>query len=129
LGVLPDGTKDILGLWIEQTEGAKFWLRVMNELKGRGVSDILIAVLDGLRGFPEAIIAVFPQTVVQTWSVGSLRKPRFGGNAERAPEGIGRCRLLRVRLGMVWRGRRHGFWREVQARTRRWRPEWRQRAA
>ncbi len=47
LGVLPDGTKDILGLWIEQTEGAKFWLRVMNELKGRGISDILIAVVDG----------------------------------------------------------------------------------
>lgn len=66
LGVLPDGTKDILGLWIEQTEGAKFWLRVMNELKGCGVSDILIAVVDGLRGFPEAINAVFPQTVVQT---------------------------------------------------------------
>lgn len=66
LGVLPDGTKDILGLWIEQTEGAKFWLRVMNELKGRNVSDILIAVVDGLRGFPEAINAVFPQTVVQT---------------------------------------------------------------
>jgi transposase-like protein len=48
LGVLPNGTKDILGLWIEQTEGAKCWLRVMNELKGRGVSDILIAVVDGL---------------------------------------------------------------------------------
>jgi putative transposase len=73
LGVLPDGTKDILGLWIEQTEGAKFWLRVMNELKGRGVSDILIAVVDGLRGFPEAINAVFPQTVVQTCIVHLIR--------------------------------------------------------
>jgi putative transposase len=73
LGILPDGTKEILGLWIEQTEGAKFWLRVMNELKARGVSDILIAVTDGLRGFPEAITAVFPQTVVQTCIVHLIR--------------------------------------------------------
>jgi putative transposase len=73
LGVMPDGTKDILGLWIEQTEGAKFWLRVMNELKGRGISDILIAVVDGLKGFPEAINAVFPQTVVQTCIVHLIR--------------------------------------------------------
>ena len=63
LGIRPDGTKEILGIWIEQTEGAKFWLRVMNELKNRGISDILIAVVDGLKGFPEAINAVFPQTV------------------------------------------------------------------
>lgn len=62
LGILPDGTKEILGIWIEQTEGAKFWLRVMNELKSRGVADVLIAVVDGLKGFPEAINAVFPQT-------------------------------------------------------------------
>ena len=61
LGVLPDGTKAILGIWIEQTEGAKFWLRVVNELKSRGVQDILIAVVDGLKGFPEAINAVFPR--------------------------------------------------------------------
>ena len=60
LGVLPDGTKEILGIWIEQTEGAKFWLRVVNELKTRGAQDILIAVVDGLKGFPEAINAVFP---------------------------------------------------------------------
>ena len=66
LGVLPGGTKEILGIWIEQTEGAKFWLRVVNELKTRGVQDILIAVVDGLKGFPEAINAVFPQTIVQT---------------------------------------------------------------
>lgn len=48
--ILPDGTKDIFRIWIEQTEGAKFWLRVMNELKNRGVADILIAVVDGLKG-------------------------------------------------------------------------------
>ena len=73
LGILPDGTKDILGIWIEQTEGAKFWLRVMNELKNRGVGDILIAVVDGLKGFPEAINAAFPETVVQTCIVHLLR--------------------------------------------------------
>jgi transposase-like protein len=66
LGVAADGTRDVLGLWIEQTEGAKFWLKVMNELRNRGVADILIAVVDGLKGFPEAITAVFPQTTVQT---------------------------------------------------------------
>jgi len=60
LGVRACGTKEVLGLWIEQTEGAKFWLRVMNELRDRGIEDILIAVVDGLKGFPEAIAAVFP---------------------------------------------------------------------
>jgi putative transposase len=56
LGVRADGTKEILGLWLEQNEGAKFWLRVMNELKNRGVEDLLLAVVDGLKGFPEAIV-------------------------------------------------------------------------
>ena len=73
LGVTPEGTKDILGLWIETSEGAKFWLRVMNELKNRGVNDILIAVGDGLKGFPDAINAVFPQTIVQTCVVHLIR--------------------------------------------------------
>ena len=73
LGIRPDGTKEILGIWIEQTEGAKFWLRVMNELKNRGIGDILIAVVDGLKGFPEAINAVFPLTVIQTCIVHLIR--------------------------------------------------------
>jgi putative transposase len=73
LGMRPDGTKDVLGLWIEQTEGAKFWLRVMNELKNRGIADILLAVVDGLKGFPEAINAVFPLTQVQTCIVHMIR--------------------------------------------------------
>ena len=73
LAILPDGTKEILGLWIEQTEGAKFWLRVMNELKNRGMQDILLAVVDGLKGFPEAINATFPETVVQTCIVHLIR--------------------------------------------------------
>src|SRR6186997_129020 len=73
LAILADGTKAILGLWIEQTEGAKFWLRVMSELKNRGVEDVLIAVVDGLKGFPEAITAVFPDAMVQTCIVHLLR--------------------------------------------------------
>jgi putative transposase len=73
IGVRCSGHKEILGLWIEQTEGAKFWLRVMNELKARGVGDILIAVVDGLKGFPEAITTVFPDAVVQTCIVHLIR--------------------------------------------------------
>lgn len=73
LGVRPDGTKEVLGLWIEQTEGAKFWLRVMNDLRHRSVADVLIAIVDGLRGFPEAINAVFPDTQVQTCIVHLIR--------------------------------------------------------
>ena len=73
LGVRADGTKEVPGLWIEQTEGAKFWLRVMNELKSRGVEDVLIAIVDGLKGFPEAITAVFPQAQVQTCVVHLIR--------------------------------------------------------
>lgn len=73
IGVRVDGTKEVLGLWIEQNEGAKFWLRVLNELKNRGVEDILLAVVDGLKGFPEAIAAAFPETAVQTCIVHLLR--------------------------------------------------------
>jgi len=73
LGIDATGRKDVLGLWIEQTEGAKFWLKVFNDLKQRGVADILIAVVDGLRGFPEAIEAVFPQTQIQTCIVHLIR--------------------------------------------------------
>ena len=73
LGVRADGGKEILGLWLEQNEGAKFWLRVTNELKNRGVEDVLLAVVDGLKGFPEAILAVFPEATVQTCVVHLLR--------------------------------------------------------
>jgi transposase-like protein len=73
LGVLPDGTRDILGLWIENTEGAKFWLKVFNDLKTRGVNDILIGVADGLKGLPEALAAVFPATTLQTCIVHLIR--------------------------------------------------------
>lgn len=73
LGVLPDGTRDILGLWIENTEGAKFWMKVFNDLKTRGVADILIAVTDGLKGIGEALGAVFPATTLQTCIVHLIR--------------------------------------------------------
>jgi putative transposase len=73
LGINASGEKEVLGLWIEQTEGAKFWLKVMNELKTRGLNDILIAVVDGLKGFPEAITTVFPKTIVQTCIVHLIR--------------------------------------------------------
>lgn len=73
LGVRADGTKEILGPWLEQKEGAKFWLRMMNELRNRGVEDLLLAVVDGLKGFPDAIRAVFPDALVQTCIVHLLR--------------------------------------------------------
>ena len=73
LALNADGEKEVLGLWIEQTEGAKFWLKVVNELKARGVNDILIAVVDGLKGFPEAINSVYPETTIQTCIVHLIR--------------------------------------------------------
>src|SRR5215469_2564191 len=65
LAVRLDGQKEVLGMWIERNEGSKFWMGILNELKNRGVSDILIAAVDGLSGFPDAINAVFPRTEVQ----------------------------------------------------------------
>jgi len=73
LAITCEGEKEVLGLWIERTEGAKFWLKVMNELRTRGLADILIAVVDGLGGFPEAIGTVFPRTTVQTCIVHLIR--------------------------------------------------------
>lgn len=74
LGVNLNGDKELLGLWVAQTEGAKFWLQVVTELKNRGVQDIFIACVDGLKGFPEAIEAVFPKTAVQLCIVHVVRK-------------------------------------------------------
>lgn len=74
LGITRSGTKDVLGLWVEQTEGAKFWHQVLTELQARGVEDILVALIDGLAGFPEAILAVFPQTQIHTCVVHLVRR-------------------------------------------------------
>jgi putative transposase len=73
LGVTLDGDRDVLGLWFQETEGAKFWMQVLSELKHRGVRDILICCVDGLKGFPEAIEAIFPATTVQTCVVHLIR--------------------------------------------------------
>lgn len=73
LGINLDGAKELLGLWISQTEGAKFWLQVVTELKNRGVQDIFIACVDGLKGFPEAIETVYPKTAVQLCIVHMVR--------------------------------------------------------
>ena len=73
IGINMSGEKEVLGLWIAQTEGAKFWLQVVTELKNRGVQDIFIACVDGLKGFPEAIETVYPQTAVQLCIVHLVR--------------------------------------------------------
>jgi len=86
IGIRCSGDKEILGLWIEQTEGAKFWLKVMTELRTRGTEDMLVAVVDGLRGFPEAIESVFPNARVQTCIVHLIRHSlQFAGWKERKP--------------------------------------------
>jgi putative transposase len=86
LGVLRDGTREILGLWIEQTEGAKFWMKVFSDLKSRGCHDILIAVTDGLKGMSEALAAVYPETTLQTCIVHLLRNSlEFANWKERKP--------------------------------------------
>src|SRR4029077_4638661 len=66
--------RDVLGMWFQDSEGAKFWMQVLTDLKQRGVRDILICCVDGLKGFPEAIEAVFPQTTVQTCIVHLIRQ-------------------------------------------------------
>src|SRR4029077_1680582 len=66
LGVTLEGDRDVLGMWFQETEGAKFWMQVLADLKQRGVRDVLVCCVDGLKGFPEAIEAIFPPTTVQT---------------------------------------------------------------
>lgn len=73
IGINMEGKKEVLGLWIAETEGAKFWLNVITELKNRGLNDIFIACVDGLKGFPEAIQSVYPQTMVQLCIVHMVR--------------------------------------------------------
>src|SRR5215212_5747482 len=86
LAVLPDGTRDILGLWIEQTEGAKFWMKVFSDLKTRGCQDILIAVTDGLKGMSEALATAYPHTTLQTCIMHLIRHSLdFANWKERKP--------------------------------------------
>jgi transposase-like protein len=86
LAVLPDGSRDVLGIWIEQTEGAKFWMKVFTDVKTRGCHDILIAVTDGLKGMSDALAAVFPATTLQTGIVHLIRHSLdFANWKERKP--------------------------------------------
>jgi putative transposase len=86
LAVWPDGNREILGLWIEQTDGAKFWMKVFSDLKTRGCQDILIAVTDGLKGMQEALAAIFPATTLQTCIVHLIRHSlEFANGKERKP--------------------------------------------
>ena len=106
LAVLPDGTRDILGIWIEQTEGAKFWLKVFNDLKTRGCADIIIAVTDGLKGMSEALAVAYPRDdAADLHRASDPQQPGSGGLA--GPQGArgGAARDLHRRLG---RGRERG---------------------
>jgi len=86
IGITMSGEKEVLGLWLAQTEGAKFWLQVITELRNRGVQDIFIACVDGLKGFPEAIEAVFPRTTVQLCIVHMVRNSLNYVSWKRRPE-------------------------------------------
>ena len=132
IGVRCSGHKEILGLWIEQTEGAKFWLRVMSELRNRGVQDILIAVVDGLKGFPEAITSVFPKTVVQTCIVHLIRySMHFASWKERRPIGAALKPIYQAHSAALARERLEDFDRgpwgqKYPAIAQSWRRNWEQ---
>jgi putative transposase len=132
IGIRCSGHKEILGLWIEQTEGAKFWLRVMSELRSRGLQDILIAVVDGLKGFPEAITSVFPQTVVQTCIVHLIRfSMHFATWKERRPIGAALKPIYHAESATAAQARLEEFdrgpWgRKYPAIAQSWRRNWEQ---
>jgi putative transposase len=120
LGVRADGTKEILGLWLEQNEGAKFWLRVMNELRNRGVEDVLLAVVDGLKGFPEAILAVFPEATIQTCV---RHRSRTQGDQWLTPPAAAQPRLRLLQGPQDGRGRAEGHLPGGRRRRRRGRAD------
>ena len=132
LGIQRDGTKDVLGLWIQQSEGAKFWLAVMNELKHRGLEDVLVAVIDGLKGFPEAIRAVFPQAQIQTCIVHLIRNSlSFCNWKERQPVARELKRIYNAETAEVAAKRLEEFadspWgRKLPAIVASWRRVWEQ---
>ena len=89
IGVTQEGTKEVLGLWTSATEGAKLWLQILTELRNRGVQDILVACVDGLKGFPEAIGAAYPKTTVQLCIVHMVRHS-LNARRPQAAQGSGR---------------------------------------
>jgi len=124
LAVLPDGTRDVLGLWFQANEGAKFWAKVLSDLRNRGVQDILIAVVDGLKGFPQAIEAAFPQTRIQTCIVHLLRHSmNFASDKDRKPSPPPSRRSTRPwtsrRQNWLWLSSRTAIWQGSIRRSRR----------
>ena len=124
-----DGDRDVLGMWFQETEGAKFWMQVLTELKQRGVQDILICCVDGLKGFPEAIEAVFPQTTVQTCIVHLIRHslkyvpaPRVRAGRPRPQADLHRRRRRRRPAGA--RGLRREVGRRFPVITQAWLNAW-----
>jgi len=132
IGVRCSGHREILGIWIEQTEGAKFWLRVMTEIRNRGTADVLIAVVDGLKGFPEAISTVFPQAQVQTCIVHLIRySMQFASWKERRPIAAALKPVYRAETADIAKERLADFeagpWgRKYPAITQSWRRNWEQ---
>jgi len=101
LGVNMEGRKELLGMWIAESEGAKFWFNVITEIKNRGVNDILIACIDGLKGFPEAINAVFPKAEIQLCIVPMIRNSlKYVPHKDsKAAITLKRCRAFRMLPG------------------------------
>ena len=132
IGVRCSGHREVLGLWIEQTEGAKFWLRVMTEIRHRGTGDVLIAVVDGLKGFPEAISTVFPQAQIQTCIVHLIRySMQFASWKERRPIAAALKPVYRAETAPVAKERLEEFdagpWgRKYPAIAQSWRRNWEQ---
>ena len=132
IGVRCSGHKEILGLWIEQTEGAKFWLPVMTEIRNRGTQDILIAVVDGLKGFPAAITSGVPKTVVQTCMVHLIRySMRFAWWKERRLVAAALKPVYQAQSAEVARQRLEDFDRaawgqKYPATAQSWRRNWEQ---
>jgi len=132
VGMRCSGHKEVLGLWVEQTEGAKFWLRVMTELRNRGTQDILMAVVDGLKGFPEAITAVFPDALVQTCIVHLIRHAmQFASWKERKAVAAALKPIYRAESAAAARERLEEFdagpWgRKYPAIAQSWRRNWEQ---
>jgi transposase-like protein len=117
IGVRCSGHKEIFGIWIEQTERAKFWLRVMSELRNRGVQDILIAVVDGLKGFPEAITSVFPKTVVQTCIVHLIQYSTAVRAVEGTPGGRGNPQVSAETSMIIGQIIGEGSWNSICLRS------------
>ena len=128
LGVNLEGQKEVLGLWVAQTEGAKFWLQVLTELQNRGVKDIFIACVDGLKGFPEAIEAVYPRTEVQLCIV-HLVRASLNYVPWKARKPVAADLQLIYRAGTVAEAEQHlaqleGKWKAYPSVSQVWRRNW-----